>query len=103
MILTMRPGEKFEIPVGADTPILFGTPFTANQMETAEVSVIWTHDGESGSWPAEAEDTGVLLLITPTMTEVGFYALKPRVVIDGEVKKYPRAVAMRVLGDGEVM
>lgn len=103
MILTLRPGEKFEVPVGADIPILFGTPFTEEQLVAGELTVIWTHAGETGSWPAEPEGEGILLNITADMLETGFYALKPRAVIDGEVKKYTKAIGMRVLADGEVL
>ena len=105
-VLNVKPGDRFEVPVGSDLPIKFGTPYTAQQLLDAQaaggLAVIWTHDGDTGQWDAVPEDTGILLNIPSDRLEVGFYALKPRAVIDGKVKKYKKAVAMHVLADGDV-
>lgn len=107
MILTLRPGEKFEVPTDAYTPIRFGTPFTSGQLGEAEaaesLAVTWTRGAESGTWPAVADGTGILLKIEAGMVTPGFYSLKPTAIIDGKPRKYRKAVGMRVLADSEVV
>lgn len=103
IILTLKPGEKFEVPVGADLQIRFGSPFTEEEMEDATLSVIVSRKGQQPvEWQADAEGTLSVLVITPDVLAPGFYALKPKFIINGLVRKYLKAVGMRALADHEV-
>lgn len=101
MILEVSAGDGFEAPVDADFTIRFSSPFTADELSAATLTVECSGPGgASGVEDATADGTDVLLQVTPGMFTVGLWELNPVAIVGGKTRAFALAVGMNVLARG---
>lgn len=101
MIIEARPGEIVDVPASSDFNIRFATPFTANEMNSATLTVEYVAPDKSiGAFEAEADNTDMVLVITPAMLPPGFYEMNPVAIIAGRRRTWPIAAGFNALPVG---